>query len=358
MRVTAITATRVSIPLTEPFVISLGVIDSADNVVVRVETDAGITGFGEGAPTPFVTGETVDMVQAAVEFLRPAVVGQNPFAIEAIHRGMDRLLVGNGSAKAALDIALYDIMAQAAGQPLWQYLGGGADFVETDMTIGIGQPGTMAATAAKLVAEGFRQIKIKAGADDDQDRAAIAAIRQAAPQAHLKVDANQGWTAGQALAMLRFYDQYGVGAVEQPLPHWDVEGMAFVRAHSPIPIMADEACFTPHDASRIVRLEAADVINIKLMKCGGIYPALQINAIAQAAGVRCMLGCMLESRLSIAAGAHLVAAQPNFVYADLDSFRDFDDSSLISQAFEFDLPYIRLVSTPGLGLTINNENFR
>jgi len=350
--ITAITATRVSIPLAEPFVISLGTIDSADNVVVRVETDAGITGFGEGAPTPFVTGETIDTVEAAVRFLAPAVLGQNPFAIDAIHRAMDRLLVGNGSAKAALDIAVYDIMAQAAGQPLFQYLGGSTAAVETDMTIGIGQPETMAATAAKLVAEGFRQIKIKAGADDAQDKAAIAAIRQAAPEAHLKVDANQGWSAGQALGMLGYYQRYGVGAVEQPLPAWDVEGLAWVRARSPIPIMADEACFTPHDASRIVRLEAADVINIKLMKCGGIYPALQINAIAQAAGVRCMLGCMLESRLAIAAGAHLVAAQPNFIYADLDSFRDFDDSSLVTAGFDFDLPYIRLSQTPGLGVSV------
>jgi len=352
MIVTAITAERVSIPLTEPFVISLGAIESADNVIVRVETDAGLTGLGEGAPTPFVTGETVEMVEAAVAFLRPAVLGQSPFAIAAIHQGMDRLLVGNGSAKAALDMALYDIMAQAAGQPLYRYLGGDTDLVETDMTIGLDQPATMAAKAADLVAQGFRQIKIKAGADDAHDQAAIAAIRQAAPAAHLKVDANQGWTPGQALAMLDYYHRYGVGAVEQPLPHWDVEGTAYVRARSPIPIMVDESCFTPHDASRIVRSQAADVINIKLMKCGGIYPALQINAVAQAAGVRCMLGCMLESRLAIAAGAHLVAAQSNFVYADLDSFKDFDDSSLIAQAFDFEAPYIRLSDQPGLGLRL------
>ena len=353
MRITAIAAERVSVPLAEPFVISLGVVDSADTVFVRVETDGGVTGYGEGAGVGFVTGETPDTVLGAIAAFTPAFLGQNPFAIEHLHREMDRILVRNGSAKAALDLALYDIMAKTAGLPLYQFLGGVDGVVETDQTIGLMEPEAMAAKAAQMVAEGYREIKIKAGSDDAHDRAAIALIRAAAPDAHLKVDANQGWTASRALAMLRTYADYGVGAVEQPLPYWDVDGTAYVRARSPIPIMVDESCFTPYDASRIVKRDAADVINIKLMKCGGIYPALQINAIAEAAGVNCMLGCMLESRLSIAAGAHLVASRPNFIYADLDSFNDFDDSTLIARAFDFDVPHIRLTDAPGIGVDLS-----
>ena len=352
MRITAIHADKVSVPLAEPFVISLGVIDSADTVIVRVETDAGITGYGEGAGIGFVTGETTDTVLGAIGLFEPALLGQDPYAIEFLHRAMDRILVGNGAAKAALDIALYDIMAKAAGLPLYRFLGGVDPVVEIDHTIGLGSPEAMAGQAADLVARGYREIKVKAGTDDDQDREAIALIRAAAPHARLKVDANQGWSVPQALRMLGFYAGHGVIAVEQPLPAWDADGMAHVRARSPIPVMADESCFTPHDAVTIVRHEAADLINIKLMKCGGIYPALAIDAIAEAAGVSCMVGCMLESRLGIAAGAHLAAARPNVTDADLDSFNEFDDSSLITGAFDFDAPYIHLPQTPGLGVEL------
>ncbi len=350
--ITGVTAEKVSVPLAEPFVISLGVIDTADTVYVRITTDAGLTGYGEGAGIGFVTGETPDTVLGAVAAFEPLLVGHSPYAVEHLHRAMDALLVGNGAAKAAVDLALHDLMAKAAGLPLYRFLGGVDPVVETDMTIGLGDPDWMAAKAAALVAEGYREIKVKAGSNEAVDRAAIAAIRAAAPTAHLKVDANQGWTVPQGLAMLRFYEGFGVGAVEQPLPHWDLDGLAYLRARSPIPIMADEACFTPHQAAQIVRHQAADTINIKLMKCGGIHRALQINALAEAAGVTCMLGCMLESRLSIAAGAHLVAARPNFIYADLDSFRDFDDSALIERAFGFEAPHIRLTEASGIGVDL------
>ncbi|MDR0594406.1 MAG: dipeptide epimerase [Bifidobacteriaceae bacterium] len=352
MRVTRLTAERVAVALAEPFVVSLGVIDSADTVFVKIETDAAVTGYGEAAATGFVTGETSQTVLEALKLFQPALIGANPFAIDHIHRLMDQILVRNGSAKAAVDMALHDIMAKAAGLPLYQYLGGAVGRVETDMTIGLGRPDEMARQAGELAGRGYRELKVKAGASDAVDREAIALIRRAAPQARLKVDANQGWTASRALRMAAHYADEGVEAIEQPLPYWDIDGMAYVRSRSPVPIMADESCFTPADASVIVRRQAADTINIKLMKCGGIHRALQIDAIAEAAGVTTMLGCMLESRLSIAAGAHLVAARPNFVYADLDSFNDFDDSALIRSAFAFSIPFIDLPETPGIGVDL------
>ena len=149
--------------------------------------------------------------------------------------------------------------------------------------------------------------------------------------------------------MLGVYAQEGVLALEQPVPFWDLDGLRYIRNHSPLPVMADESCFTPHDASKLIKADAADIINIKLMKCGGIYRALQINTIAEAANVNCMLGCMLESRLSIAAGAALVAAQPNFVFADLDSFVEFGDSPLIHTGFTYETPFIHLSDKPGIG---------
>ena len=354
MKITSVSATRVSIPLTEPFIISLGAIDTADTVFVKITTDEGLVGYGEGTGIGFVTGETPETVVGAIEIFTPMLIGLNPYWIEHIHREMDRIFVGNGSAKAAIDLALYDLMAKAAGLPLYQFLGGVNSRVETDQTIGLGEPKTMADKASELVKQGYREIKVKAGSDDDLDKEAIRLIREAAPQALLKVDANQGWTVPQALKMLGYYSDYEVSAVEQPVPFWDLESMAIVRSRSPIPIMADESCFTPQDATKIIRAQAADVINIKLMKCGGIYRALQINSIAESAGIRTMLGCMLESRLAIAAGAHLVASRPNFIYADLDSFNDFDDSTLISSGFDFEVPYISLSDKPGIGVELHD----
>jgi L-alanine-DL-glutamate epimerase-like enolase superfamily enzyme len=352
MKITRVTAKPVEVPLVKPFVVAIGKIRSCAVVFVRIETDAGITGYGEGAATPFVTGETNDTVLSAVNFLTPALIGQSPFAIGQLHRAMDAALVGNGSAKAAIDIALYDIMAKAAGLPLYEFLGAPSGKVETDMTIGISDPASMASDAAKLAARGYRHIKVKAGMDEERDIEAIKLIREAAPMAALKLDANQGWGASQALRMLRKYKKYGIEAVEQPVPYWDIDGLAEVRARSPVPVMADESCFTPHDAVRIIKKSAADMINIKLMKCGGLYRAAQICAIAEAAGVPCMLGCMMESRVAIAAAAAFVAAKANVVYADLDSFAEFDDSSFVKGGFEFKAPVIQLPDTPGIGVEL------
>lgn len=353
MKISAITAKAVAVPLVKPFVVSLGEITSCDSVFVKIETDNGITGYGEGAGVTFVTGETNDTVLGAIKFLTPALLGLDPFSIGHIHRVMDQLLVGNGSAKAALDLALYDIMGKAAKLPLYKLLGGVNDSIETDMTIGLDTPTEMGARAAELAAEGYRHIKVKAGANMANDREAIRLIREAAPAVHIKVDANQGWTVYEALSMFKFYAELGVEAVEQPLPYWDADGLAYLRAHAPIPVMADESCFTPHDAMRLLRRDAADIINIKLMKCGGLYPAMRICDMAEAAGVRCMLGCMLESRLAIAAAAALVASRPNFVYGDLDSFKEFDDSGLIQSAFAFEPPIIRLPAAYGIGVDVN-----
>jgi L-alanine-DL-glutamate epimerase-like enolase superfamily enzyme len=342
----------VKVPLAKPFVVSLGTIYDCESVFVKIETDAGITGFGEGAGFGFVTGETNESVLGAIRLFEPLLTGQNPFAIEHIHRAMDEKMRGNGSAKAAIDIALYDIMSKAANLPLYQFLGGVKNRVEIDMTIGIGAPVEMAERAAELSREGFREIKVKAGANPADDAEAMRLIRAAAPAVHIKVDANQGWNVSTALTMLREYEKYGVEAVEQPVPYWDIDGLAAVRARSPIPIMADESCFTPQDASAIVRRGAADIINIKLMKCGGLYRAAQINAIAEAAGVRCMLGCMLESRLAIAAAAAFVASRPNVLFADLDSFNDFDDAAFVTRSFDYATPWITLPDAPGIGVEI------
>jgi L-alanine-DL-glutamate epimerase-like enolase superfamily enzyme len=353
MKITQITAKIIRLDLLRPLTIAIGTISGGETILVKVETDEGITGYGEGTSVPFVTGETPETILSAVSFLREPLLGLDPWGIGHIHRVMDGALVHGGAAKAAIDIALYDIMGKHAGIPLYRLLGGHASELETDMTIGIGTPEDMAREAVRLVETGFRQIKVKAGICPDEDVEAIHQIRAAVGEdVRLKVDANQGWSAGDAAQTVSRLAAYGVEAVEQPVPAWDVDGLAYVRSKSPLKIMADESCFTPVDAVRLIRAGAVDMINIKLMKCGGLYRAMQISAIAAAAGIPCMLGCMMESRISIAAGAALVASDPNFVYGDLDSFLDFQEREDISGGFTFHCPTIRLTETPGHGVQV------
>lgn len=354
MQIVDIRAMKMQFELMKPLVISLGTITHGETVIVKVLTDEGICGYGEGAGTTFVTGETNDTVLAAIELLKRELVGLDPRSIEHIHRIMDRTLVRNGSAKAAIDIALFDIMGKSARAPLYKLLGGAINEIETDMTIGIDRPEVMAQSAHELVQQGFRFLKVKAGVNPDADIEAIRQIRLAiGPDVHIKVDANQGWSVSDCLRVMRAFQEYGVDAVEQPLPYWDISGLAQIRSRAPIKLMADESCFSPQDAIELARREAVDIINIKLMKCGGLYRAAQVNSIAEAAGIRCMLGCMMESKVGIAAAAALVAARPNFLYGDLDSFLYFQDDGRIKGGFTFQHGKIRLSEEYGLGLEID-----
>ncbi len=354
MKITGITSEKVCLELLRPFTIAIGTISKVDTVIVKVETDKGITGHGEGTSVPFVTGETPEIIRLAVAAMGEALLGLDPWSIGHIHRVMDETVVGNGAAKAAIDIALYDIMGKDARLPLYKLLGGNCAACETDQTIGIDAPAAMAEAAKSIAGQGFRQIKIKAGIRPSEDIEAIRLIREAVgPDIHLKVDANQGWSAGDAVITIAKMAEYGVELVEQPVRAWDLDGLAYVRSKSPIKIMADESCFTPQDALRLVKRDAADMLNIKLMKCGGLYRAMQISAIAAAAGIPCMLGCMFESNIAIAAGAALVASNPNFHYGDLDSFMSFKDDGMIEGGFDFDCPVIRLTDEPGHGVRVH-----
>lgn len=354
MKIKEIEAKKIKVKLLHPFLIALGSIEYCETVIVRIETDEGLIGYGEGAGITFVTGESVDTVINAIGILKNELMGLDPFGIEHIHRVMDKTLVHNTAAKAAIDIALYDIMGKYAKVPLYRLLGGIANKIETDMTITIGAPEEMAKEALKIVKQGFRHIKVKGGINPEEDIEAIRQIREAVGKSiHLKVDANQGWSVGDSIRVIQRFAEYGVEAVEQPVPHWDIDGLSFIRSKAPLKIMADESCFSPQDALKLVKKDAVDIINIKLMKCGGLYRALQINSIAEASGVRCMLGCMMESRVGISAGAALVASRQNFIYGDLDSFMYFKEDERIRGGFTCDGPHITLSDEYGLGIDVD-----
>lgn len=354
MKIKNIEAKIFELKLQKPVKVAIGEITHGETVIVKVTTDSGLVGYGEGAGIPFITGESCETVLGAVNILSEKLIGYDPWAIVDIHTVMDAALMHNTSAKAAIDIALYDIMGKDANLPLYRLLGGVESKVETDKTISIDRPDIMCSEAKDLVARGFNHIKLKAGLDSKADIQVIKAIRESVGSSiGIKVDANQGWSVSQAIETITDMGNYGVQAVEQPVPYWDIDGFAYIRSKVSVPIMADESCFSPYDAARLIKADAVDMINIKLMKSCGLHKAMEIEAISRAAGVRCMLGCMMESRVAISAAAALVAARDNIIYGDLDSPMFLTEHPAIHGGFKQDGPFYSLGDEPGHGVEVD-----
>jgi len=353
MKITSIKWEKLGIELAKPFVIATGTTTKAETMIIKIETDEGYVGYGEAKPSLAVLGETIDTVAAVLPLLRDVLIGQNPFAIESIHKAMDAAILRNSSAKAGIDIALHDIMGKKLNMPLYQLLGGYRNSFATDMTVSIDTPDAMAAEALAHEQTGYNVLKIKAGIDAETDIEAMRLIREAVgPDMRLRADANMGWDAATAIRVINIYEQYGVEMVEQPMRYWDIDGLAYVCSRVNVAIGADESLHTPQDAMRLAKVRAADVFNIKLMKSSGIYPALRINAIAEASGVNVMLGCMLETRIGNAASAALVAAQRNITEADLDSFVYYEGKG-ITGGFDLQSGVMTMLDTPGLGVSVD-----
>lgn len=305
----------------KPFRIATGTSDRCRGLVVRLRTESGNSGLGEAVPKPVLTGETLEGCEAALrQHLWPAVGGMDAWALEDLHEAMDTVVSGYPSARAALDMAVHDMLAKCAGVPLYRFLGGTRRRVLTNYSIGLCPPEEAAAEARRIVEAGYRAVKLKVGEDPDEDAERVRAVRASiGPDLRLRIDANEGWSYSQAVRALRKMEPCDLELVEQPLPRWDLEGMARLRAQVAVPVVADESVRTARDAWRIARLGAADGLNIKLMKCGGLHPARQIVGVARAAGLSLMIGGMVgESKISVTAAASLAAAC-GFEYADLDA---------------------------------------
>jgi L-alanine-DL-glutamate epimerase-like enolase superfamily enzyme len=319
--ITKVEIIKLNIPYKEPFVISLGVIPEATNVVIRVHTSTGLIGTGECAPFVFIVGETQETVFELATKVGKLLLGKDPFAIGERMYDIDRAVQGNPTMKSAFDMALYDLLALKADMPLYRLLGGSKHReIHTDMTISIGSPDKVAGDALAFQKEGFPAIKVKLGTTLKEDVARIQAIRQAVgPDYPIRIDANQGWDTITAIETLKALEPYHIEHCEEPIAHWNTRELVKVRENSPIPIMADESLFDHHDAFKLAHLGACDYFNIKLSKSGGIHKALKIVAVAEAAGIKCQVGCMSESRFALTALMHLVLARDAIVHYDMDS---------------------------------------
>ncbi len=308
------------LPLVEPFIIATGRKDAANNVLVEVELDNGTIGYGEVAPSPYTTGDTPATCIAVIEQLRPLVIGKDVRQWRSLLGQTRRAVRHQFGAHSGLEIAILDAFGKAVGVPLYQFFGGVSTRVESDYTLSLGSPEETAAAARKAIAAGFRKIKIKVGMGVATDVARVRAVREVGPDAELSLDANQAFSPQAAVELAHRLAAEGIEItlLEQPVRRDDIAGMRFVRERAGVPVGADESVFTPEDAIRVVREGAADVINIKVAKAG-LLGALDIYSIARSANLDLMIGCMMESKVGLAASVHLACGLGCFTHCDLDS---------------------------------------
>ena len=310
---------RYTIPMV-PFTIATGTMRHAQNIFIRIHTSEGFIGVGECSAFPMIAGETqATCFELAKDF---AACWKNKSATDINQRldELDTLIYRNYTAKSAFDLALYDLAAKAANLPLYQFLGGTNRTVESDLTIGIGTPEEMAATAQDFISKEVHIIKVKLGKDVATDVERIRQIREAVgPAMKLRIDANQGWSYEDAVLALTQLAPFNIEFCEQPMRSWNDELLPELCKRSPIQLMADESVFTHRDAERLIRNHACAYINIKFAKSGGIREALRINQVAEKNGIACMMGGMLESRLALTAKLHVAIACKNILFYDLDT---------------------------------------
>lgn len=356
--ITAVELYKLKVPLKEPFVISLGAINSVQNVVVIIRTHDGCAGYGECSPYMAINGESMDTCFIVGQYFAKILKGTNALDLLNATQAMDSLIYANSSIKSAFDMSLHDIAAQHAGLPLYQFLGGErSKQLTTDMTVGLGTPEKMRADAIRFVEAGFPAIKVKLGEGKEIDVARIRAIRDGiGMDMPLRIDANQGWpTAAAAIAVLNALEPYNIQHCEEPIPRHKFMELHTVSAATAIPIMADESCGDHHDAERLIRLNACSMFNIKLGKSGGFFKAVQIVERAAAADIHMQIGGFMESRLGMTAGAHLALTNNHIVHCDFDTPLMFTDDPVLGGIVYKDGGVIDVPDVPGLGAVIDER---
>ncbi len=354
-RILSLKAFSVSIPFKKDFVTSKERYSVLRYVIVEARSESGEVGYGETREATEITGETHESIVSLINArFAPALKGLDPFDIEAVHGTMESMAHGNPAAKCGVDVAIYDLMGRLAGLPVHHLLGGRArPEVITSKAVGLGPLPDMVSEARSLVEQGFSVLKLKTGIDPDTEIAMVRSVRDAVgPKVGLKLDANQGWTFKQALKVLRAVENCSIEVVEQPLPEWDLKGSAELRKLVAPPIMLDEGVKSPADVVRVVEEKAADMINIKLLKCGGLYPAASVNSIAEAAGMICQIGS-LDTTVGSAAAAHLATAKKNIRYAEIVGPTRIarDVASGLAICGE----KVRVSGEPGLGISVDRS---
>ena len=355
MKIKTVSAFPLDLKLKEPFSIANETMYVGENVFLKIETDEDITGWGCATPDS-VTSESKETVMNSFNsILKDILIGEDPTRINFLNDVIEDKIKGNPSLRAGVNMALYDILGKKAEIPLYKLLGGYRDKIETSITIGLNPVDVMVGKAKNFVSQGFTCLKVKCGMDPDQDIEVVLAIRNAVgPNIKIRLDANEGYSLEKALRVVETLEKLGadVEILEQTTPAKYLYALKEVTAQCTVPIMADETALTLRDSLKAVKMEIADMINIKLMKIGGITNAMKANTYAEVAEIPVMIGCMNESMAAMSAGVHFACAFKNVQYADLDSALDFEED-IVKGGASYKDGYVIPSDKPGLGIEVD-----
>ncbi|MEK4484112.1 dipeptide epimerase [Psychrobacillus sp. FSL H8-0484] len=354
MKIKEIDIYAIRLPLVDPFIISYHTYDDMPSIIVKLTTEDGLVGYGEAVADEHVTGETWESTYAILQHtLAPLLIGENPMEFERLHEKMDKAVYHAPAAKAAMDIACYDVVGKKLGVPVYQLLGGRyhEKFPITHV-LSIGTPESMAEEAEKRMKEGYSSFKMKVGTEIQADVKRIQAVRaKVGDDIAIRVDVNQGWkNSANTITAMRQLEDAGLDWLEQPVVADDFNGMVEVKAKTSTPLMMDEGLRGFRDMRELIEKNAAHKVNIKLMKCGGIYPAMKLAHMAEMAGIECQIGSMVESSIGSAAGFHVAFSKKAFTSVELTGPLKFskDVGNL-----HYDVPFIKLNERPGLGIDVD-----
>ncbi len=366
MKITGLELHTVALPARQVFHWRGGTA-SSQKVILKLKTDDSLVGLGEADPIPSDWGHDADTMHIAIKrFIEPALIGMNPFDVEGIwHKLAETLAYWHLPTsmlmeRAGVDAALYDLMGKASGQPVHRLLGGSfGDRIPVAAVLTLDEPDKMAAEALRAQAQGYLEFKVKVGVDPVIDVERVKAIRGAlGSAASIRVDANGGWSAHEAVKVIKAMVPYNLTLIEQPVPRFDIKGLTHIRRKVDTPIMVDESLDSVHDALVLLENEACDLFNIKYHRVGGLTHARKLLAFAESAGIRCMVGGELESGVGTAIGLHLMASSPLFtIPADLIGPVHYSDDILVNN-FVIENGTLALPTGPGLGIELDEEKMR
>ena len=358
MKIVNVEAFPVALPLKKPFTIALGTMTHSPHVVVKMTTDDGIVGYGEASTWHVVYGyDQHELAWVIDRYLGPAVKGMDPADLESIHARMDAVLPKNLMAKAGIEIACQDARAKALGTSVSRLIGGALKApLEVIEVVDIVPHQEAARMAREFVQYGLRCLKIKIGLNPKEDIERVRVVREAVgPDIKLRIDGNQKYDRASALKVSLAVEKFDLQWIEQPLPDWDLEGLALIADAVHTPIAVDESLYTLHDVYKLAKAKAADVINIKVSKCGGITNSLKIASAAESVGIPCFLGGCIETGVGTAAALHFGACSPNlFPGLEIAGSGPFTDD-IITAPFVAQNGVVHLPDGPGLGVTVNEE---
>lgn len=360
MKITKVEAIPFGVPI-RSFADAYTGFGSSNAVLVKIHTDEGLTGFGEAcAWEPEFYGETLESVSSTIQkYVAPLIIGENPFNINRIMSMIDAALARITCVKEGIDLALHDLVGRALDVPVHTLLGGSfRDAIPVASEIGIDTPEIMAQSALDVLKMGIKVIKIKGSDDMDEDIKRIRAVRQAVgDDVALRLDPNAAWNTHGTIKTIKALEDCHLQLLEQPVPGWDLKGMAHIRRSIGIPLMADESIWTPQDVIKIADYEAADIINIKISKTCGLLLAKKVEAVAESLGLSCIVGTEIEPGFSMIAKLHMAASMSNHPLASEFTELTLLKDNILKQKIVLEDGYVKVPQGPGLGVELDEQTF-